>query len=98
VWQRTIEAVHENGQRQQLRLFTDREGQVPVVAEDVAEVIRDLSAANHTARTGSGDAPVSDGLVAARTAAATKLQGSGLRCVADLTGRSPSFFGNSIFP
>ena len=38
-WQRTIEAVHENGQRQQLRLFTDREGQVPVAAEDVAEVI-----------------------------------------------------------
>jgi len=38
-WQRTIEAVHEDGQRQQLRLFTDREGQVPVAAEDVAEVI-----------------------------------------------------------
>ena len=38
-WQRTIEAVHEDGQRRQLRLFTDREGQVPVVAQDVAEVI-----------------------------------------------------------
>jgi transposase len=38
-WQRTIEAVHEDGQRQQLRLFTDREGQVPVAAQDVAEVI-----------------------------------------------------------
>ncbi len=38
-WQRTIEAIHEDGQRRQLRLFTDREGQVPVVAEDVAEVI-----------------------------------------------------------
>ncbi len=38
-WQRTIEAVHEDGQRRQLRLFTDREGQVPVAAEDVAEVI-----------------------------------------------------------
>jgi transposase len=37
-WQRTIEAVHEDGQRQQMRLFTDREGQVPA-AEDVAEVI-----------------------------------------------------------
>jgi transposase len=38
-WQRTIEAVHEDGQRQQVRLFTDREGQVPVAAEDAAEVI-----------------------------------------------------------
>lgn len=38
-WQRTIEAVHEDGQRQQMRLFTDREGQVPVAADDVAEVI-----------------------------------------------------------
>jgi transposase len=38
-WQRTIEAVHEDGQCQQMRLFTDREGQVPVAAEDVAEVI-----------------------------------------------------------
>src|SRR5688572_10385817 len=38
-WQRTIQAVHEDGQRQQLRLFTDREGQVPVAAQDVAEVI-----------------------------------------------------------
>ena len=38
-WQRTIEAVQEDGQRRQLRLFTDREGQVPVAAEDVAEVI-----------------------------------------------------------
>jgi transposase len=37
-WQRTIEAVHEDGQRQQLRLFTDREGQAPAAA-DVAEVI-----------------------------------------------------------
>jgi hypothetical protein len=25
-WQRTIEVLHEDGQRQQLRLFTDREG------------------------------------------------------------------------
>jgi transposase len=38
-WQRTIETLHEDGQRRQLRLFTDREGQVPVAAEDVAEVI-----------------------------------------------------------
>lgn len=38
-WQRTIEAIHEDGQRRQMRLFTDREGQVPVAAEDVAEVI-----------------------------------------------------------
>jgi len=38
-WQRTIEAVQEDGQRRQLRLFTDREGRVPVAAEDVAEVI-----------------------------------------------------------
>ena len=38
-WQRTIEAVHEDGQRRQMRLFTDREGQVPVAAEDVAEVL-----------------------------------------------------------
>ena len=38
-WQRTIEAVQEDGQRRQMRLFTDREGQVPVAAEDVAEVI-----------------------------------------------------------
>jgi transposase len=38
-WQRTIEAVHEDGKRQQMRLFTDRQGQVPVGTEDVAEVI-----------------------------------------------------------
>jgi transposase len=38
-WQRTIETVQEDGRRQQLRLFTDREGQVPVDAQDVAEVI-----------------------------------------------------------
>ena len=38
-WQRTIEAVQEDGQRQQLRLFTDRQGQAPVAAWDVAEVI-----------------------------------------------------------
>jgi len=38
-WQRTIEAVHEDGQRQQMRLFTDREGQAPVRDQDVAEVI-----------------------------------------------------------
>jgi transposase len=38
-WQRTIEAIHEEGQRRRLRLFTDREGPVPVAAEDVAGVI-----------------------------------------------------------
>jgi transposase len=37
-WQRTIEAVHEDGSRHQLRLFTDREGQAPD-AQDVAEVV-----------------------------------------------------------
>ena len=37
-WQRTIETVHEDGQRHQMRLFTDREGQAPDAA-DVAEVI-----------------------------------------------------------
>ena len=38
-WQRTIETIQEDGQRQQLRLFTDREGQAPVEAQDVAEVV-----------------------------------------------------------
>ena len=38
-WQHTIEAIHEDGHRRQMRLFTDREGQVPVAAEDVAEVV-----------------------------------------------------------
>lgn len=38
-WQHTIEAIQEDGRRRQMRLFTDREGQVPVAAEDVAEVI-----------------------------------------------------------
>src|ERR1043166_4043413 len=38
-WQHTIEAIQEDGQRRQMRLFTDREGQVPVAAEDIAEVI-----------------------------------------------------------
>jgi hypothetical protein len=37
-WERTIQAVQEDGQRQQLRLFTDREGQAPA-AQDVAEVL-----------------------------------------------------------
>lgn len=38
-WQRTIEAVQEDGRHRQMRLFTDREKQVPVGAADVAEVI-----------------------------------------------------------
>jgi transposase len=37
-WQRTIETVQEDGQRQQLRLFTDREGLAPQ-GDDVAEVL-----------------------------------------------------------
>jgi transposase len=37
-WEQTIQAVQEDGQRQQLRLFTDREGQAPA-AEDVVEVL-----------------------------------------------------------
>jgi hypothetical protein len=37
-WERTIETVHEDGRRQQLRLFTDREGRAPA-ADDVAEVV-----------------------------------------------------------
>jgi transposase len=36
-WQRTIEVIEEDGQRKQLRLFTDREGRAPA-EEDVAEV------------------------------------------------------------
>ena len=36
-WQRTIEVLHEDGQRHQLRLFTDREGHAPAAA-DVVEV------------------------------------------------------------
>jgi transposase len=38
-WQHTLEAIHEDGQRRQMRLFTDREEQAPVAAEDVAEVV-----------------------------------------------------------
>lgn len=37
-WQHTIETIQEDGQRHQMRLFTDREAQAPA-AEDVAEVI-----------------------------------------------------------
>jgi len=37
-WQRTIETIHEDGQRHQLRLFTDREGGAPQ-ADDVVEVV-----------------------------------------------------------
>jgi transposase len=37
-WQRTIETVQEDGRRQQMRLFTDQEGQSPKT-EDTAEVI-----------------------------------------------------------
>ena len=36
-WQHTIEVIHEDGQRSQRRLFTDREGQAPDQA-DVVEV------------------------------------------------------------
>jgi hypothetical protein len=36
-WERTIETVHEDGRRQQLRLFTDREGRAPA-ADDVKGV------------------------------------------------------------
>ena len=37
-WQHTIETIQEDGQRHQMRLFTDREAQAPAAA-DVAEVI-----------------------------------------------------------
>lgn len=37
-WQRTIETRHEDGQRHQWRLFTDREGHAPPAA-DVVEVL-----------------------------------------------------------
>jgi len=37
-WQRTIDTVQEEGQRQQLRFFTDREAQAPE-ADDVVEVL-----------------------------------------------------------
>ena len=37
-WERTIETVHEDGRRQQLRLFTDREGWAST-ADDVAQVL-----------------------------------------------------------
>jgi transposase len=53
-WQRTIEAVQEDGQRRQLRLFTDREGQVPVAAEDVAEVILSSLVVRRPRRFGDG--------------------------------------------
>jgi len=36
-WQRTLDVLHEDGRRQQLRLFTDREGRAPD-APDVLEV------------------------------------------------------------
>ena len=36
-WQHTIDVLHEDGQRRQLRLFTDREGQAPLDS-DVVEV------------------------------------------------------------
>jgi len=38
-WQHTIETVHEDGKRHQMRLFTDREHSAPVAQEDAAEVI-----------------------------------------------------------
>jgi transposase len=37
-WQRTIETIHEDGRRHQLRLFSDREGRAPQ-ADDVVEVV-----------------------------------------------------------
>jgi len=37
-WQRTVETVHEDGQRQQMRLFADAPGPAPA-ADDVAEVM-----------------------------------------------------------
>lgn len=50
-WQRTVEAVQEDGQRQQLRLFTDREGQAPA-AGDVAEVLLSSLVVRHPRRFG----------------------------------------------
>ncbi len=35
-WQHTLDVIQENGQRQQMRLFTDREGQAP----DAADVVQ----------------------------------------------------------
>ncbi len=37
-WTRTVEAVDEHAQCQQMRLFTDREGRAPA-AQDVAQVL-----------------------------------------------------------
>ena len=34
-WQRTLEVLHEDGQRQQLRLFTDRHGPIPATPEEI---------------------------------------------------------------
>src|SRR5205814_9458515 len=50
-WERTIETVQQNGQRQQLRLFTDRQGQAPA-AEDVPEVLLSSLAAGRARRFG----------------------------------------------
>ena len=38
-WQHTIEAIHEDGHRRQMRLFTDREGQVPVASPWVSRCV-----------------------------------------------------------
>jgi len=50
-WQRTLEVLHEDGQRHQLRLFTDRHGSVPD-APDVLTVKLDSRAVRAPRRFG----------------------------------------------
>jgi transposase len=51
-WQRTIETIHEDGSRHQLRLFSDREGHAPH-ADDVVEVVLSSLRLRHPKQFGS---------------------------------------------
>jgi transposase len=52
-WQRSIEVIHQEGERRQYRLFTDREGAAPPDAPDVCEVILSSLAVRHPRQFGA---------------------------------------------
>src|SRR5689334_10901517 len=52
-WQRSIEVVQQEGERQQYRLFTDRDGAAPADAPDVCEVILSSLSVRHPRQFGA---------------------------------------------
>ena len=52
-WQRSIEVIHQAGERRQYRLFTDRDGAAPPDATDVCEVLLSSLSVRHPRQFGA---------------------------------------------